>query len=342
MTDWISTAPASTLRVLGAAAGGRLDYVLWIALAVVVAGVVGKLIQFLLRRRGAAENEPLISLVLLLRRPRTLDKQAVSRVADRAVGVSRTTQLPDSAGVLPGIPPPFLVTAGGFTFGVLNVSSPYVEDVESAAEAIGDLRVRKAFGEHRAWLAVDLMGAEQDTDLDEAYRYIGKLVAGFAGEDCLAIFAPATGRMNVLDEDLLAKLRGPDPLEAVTELTHPPVIEIADDDPRMMAAVEQARARWPEFVEAFAKRRPGDHLAVKAPLTDGKNTEFIWVEVSEIDGDVIRGKLGNEPVYTRDLRMEDAVEVKLQDVSDWAYEDADGFHGGFTMEVLMEAQKRRR
>ena len=83
-----------------------------------------------------------------------------------------------------------------------------------------------------------------------------------------------------------------DPVAAITEPTNVPVIPIDDDDPRMLAAAAEAHRRWPEFLEAFGKRKDGQSFSVKGPVSRGNNTEFIWISVIAVDGEFIRGNLG--------------------------------------------------
>jgi len=294
------------------------------------------------QRRRRREDEPLVSLVLLLREPRELDAEVLGRSATKALGIELSSRDPDASDFVVGESPHFIVKAGRCVYGVLNVAEPYVAGHEEFAhEQITELRLREAFKRHRAWLAVDLVHKDETVGLDEVYRQIGKLLAELADDDCLAVYAPQTQQLRVLDAELLAQLRGADPLQAVAELAGPPVTEVAEDDPRMKAATADARRRWPEFVAAFNARRPGQPFGVKAPFSEGEHTEFIWVDVTAIEGDVIRGTLGNDPVHLKQVKLGDTVEVGLADLNDWAYVDGDEAHGGFTLKVLAEAQQRR-
>ncbi|MCH7861730.1 MAG: DUF2314 domain-containing protein, partial [Proteobacteria bacterium] len=68
---------------------------------------------------------------------------------------------------------------------------------------------------------------------------------------------------------------------------------------------------------------------------DGDMTEFIWVNVTAIEGDEIHGELGNNPVDLENLKIGDSLRVKLTDLNDWLYTDGDELVGGFTTKVLM-------
>jgi uncharacterized protein YegJ (DUF2314 family) len=102
----------------------------------------------------------------------------------------------------------------------------------------------------------------------------------------------------------------------------------------MAAAVAEARRRWPEFVAAFNQRRPMQGFAVKVPFHEREENEYMWVEVSKLDGNNIHGTLVNEPKVISSLKLNDQVTVKLDDLNDWLYSDGKEMVGGFTAKVL--------
>jgi uncharacterized protein YegJ (DUF2314 family) len=104
----------------------------------------------------------------------------------------------------------------------------------------------------------------------------------------------------------------------------------------MKAAVEEARCRWTEFVEAFENRQPDQLFSVKAPFSQGDECEFMWLNVSAIENDTIYGELGNDPVNLEGMKEGDRLHVKLSDLNDWIYLKDGELHGGFTAKVLEE------
>jgi uncharacterized protein YegJ (DUF2314 family) len=104
----------------------------------------------------------------------------------------------------------------------------------------------------------------------------------------------------------------------------------------MQAAVAEARRRWPEFVAAFEQRRAGQLFAVKAPITDGNNTEFMWAAVTAIEGDLVLGTLENEPVDLKNFRYGGRVRIPSIDLNDWIISEGDSHRGGFTINVLTD------
>ncbi len=157
------------------------------------------------------------------------------------------------------------------------------------------------------------------------------------------LFQPEDSRLIQWDADLESRLRKGENLDDLFTSPHVPVVRISDDDPRMKAAVEEAKRRWPEFVAAFKARQPGGNYAVKAAITRGDNTEFIWLEVIGLEPEYIHGKLANDPVDLGGLKLGDQVEAPLSDLNDWAYSHKEGGEpiGLFTVKVVADAWKQQ-
>ena len=116
---------------------------------------------------------------------------------------------------------------------------------------------------------------------------------------------------------------------------------VRSDDPDMQAASEEARRRWPEFLEVFRKRRPWQKFSVKAAFGDSRS-EYMWVLVADVDDHVVIGALMNQPTSVEELNCGDLVTVKTDDVRDWEYSDAGKIVGGFTQRVLKRLARGRR
>ncbi|HEX5219092.1 MAG TPA: DUF2314 domain-containing protein [Verrucomicrobiae bacterium] len=285
----------------------------------------------------------MISLVLLLREPRYLEARILAPIVSSAWGqeFSGDDTEEDSTRFVVGESPMFAVQSPEGFFVIHNFPSQYFEDTAKAADDLQELRMQVAVRNHQAWMAVDLIQPHDPSATPESfYPQIARLVAELADENVLALYHPDSGKLTVWNEALTEKLRGPDVFEVFGEMHHPPVIDVDGDDPRMQAAVAEAKARWPEFVESF-KRREGTNYSVKVPITVGECTEFIWVEVSGLEPEYIHGTLGNEPVELGDLKLGDRVEVPLSDLNDWAFLRDGEPVGLFTAKVMEEIQKAR-
>ena len=284
---------------------------------------------------SSSPKKPLVSIVLLLRQGRFMNDKAIARAATAAWGTPFSTGDPRGKGnLVAGETPLFVVRTGDESYLVHNQNQRYFEG-EKEIE-VQELRLRNALTEHSAWIAVDLLDTDHKKNkAQEAYPKIGRLVAELGGHDCLAILCPETGFVGLYDDTTEEKLRTPDPLRALQDSEQIPVIAVPEGDPRMIAAVEVARKRWPEFVAAFRARKPGQTFAVKAPITQGNRTEFIWLQVSEIDDQQIRGNIDNDPVDL-DLECGQAVTVGLKDLNDWAFSEGEHTTGLFTLNVIQQ------
>ncbi len=123
-------------------------------------------------------------------------------------------------------------------------------------------------------------------------------------------------------------------------------ISVAEDDPEMRAAIQQARATVPQLVSALQAARPDDEaFSVKVPIRDGEDVEHFWVSDVVFDGTVFRGKLGNEPELVRGHKLGEDVVVKLSEISDWMYLHNGVLVGGYSIRLLrsrMSPEERAR
>ncbi len=318
-----------------------MQYIIW----GIVAAAVG-LAAWWYRRMRQKRDAPMISLVALLREPMTFDATVLARTAGRAWEADLgdgSAEGADGSAVCAG--PVNMIRHGERMYLINCFDRPYVDDVESAAEAIGDLRIRQPFVEHRAWFSCDVLRGggplPTDDELRDWYQRLGKLLAAFLDENCLLIFVPQTNCAYPIDEETEQALRSDDPLTALQENLNVPLIQVPDDDPLMKEAVAKARENWPRFVTAFEAAN-GKSFSAKAPISHADTTEFIWLTVTAVEGDRIYGTLANDPVDLGPLKLGSKVTVKLAELNDWCYVDSQGnMQGGFTIAAVGEALRRR-
>lgn len=300
----------------------------------------------------AANEGPLISLVLLLRRPRHLDAALLARYCESAWGgsfeiLNQDEPEQEKAGASNGQfvagKPPILVAAFAQRLHLIHCSDqPYFEDPLDIANKHGEARLRHVLEENRGWLAVDLVRREGESiDPADHYPRLARLIAELAGPDCQAIYQPDEGRFNHWDESLEAKLRSGDISGVFADMVNPPVLEVGDDDQRMVAAIDEARRRWPEFVSAFHSGNAG-LCSVKAPLSHEGHTEYIWITVDRIADNLIEGRLGNDPVDLGSLHIDSPVSVPTSEIADWVYFRGEEPVGLFSVQALQQIQAERR
>ncbi|MDO3507390.1 DUF2314 domain-containing protein [Ralstonia pseudosolanacearum] len=87
----------------------------------------------------------------------------------------------------------------------------------------------------------------------------------------------------------------------------------------LLAAIERARARLPALQQAFQRGlAPGEQLQVKAPFnTRDGNREWMWIDVTEWQGDRIKGMLRNTPRNVPGLKAGQMVEARQSELFDY-------------------------
>jgi uncharacterized protein YegJ (DUF2314 family) len=311
------------------------------------------LLWLLLKRRQGRAGQSLTALVFLLKQPNPLTEPQVREAISKVWGVELGSEmqqggdwLVEGGKVNPAMAQPdaknYLVSANGRMFLINTVSRPYMDDPEKFAETIADMRLRRAVGSHRAWNSVDLFGEPPaKSEKPEIYAALGNLLAEFTHDDCVAIYCPELERCNEYAPQVIEALKSGQPLALFDEPTFAPIIQVNADDPRMVAAVEESRRRWPEFLAAFRARKSADHVfAIKARFAEGEEEEFMWVSVQKIEDTSITGRLENSPAALKWFKEGDTVTVQLADLNDWIYA-ADGQSiGGFTLKVMEQAMTK--
>lgn len=320
--------------------------------ALIVAAIVGGLFWWRSRQSGAGDEEhQMLSFVALLREPCALSDRQVAQAANLAWGadlswgdVDTDEELEKRDGFVVGQEglPMIMVQYQQRMMIVNNFREPYLDDPDAAAESIPDLRLRNLLKQHKAWISCDAMGVESFEDADEVrdwYRLLGPLLAELVDDNCLAILIPQTSQLFPNMDETLQMLKSDDPLEALMDDAPPSIVPIGEDDPRMKAAVAEARANWPRFVADF-HQKAGENFSIKAPLTHGDNVEFIWISVNSIADGKITGELANDPMDLGPLKLGSIVTVPESTLNDWAYVDSSGEpHGMYTVKVLSDAAR---
>jgi uncharacterized protein YegJ (DUF2314 family) len=314
----------------------------WIVLGT-IAALIGGYLAWRIRKRRKSR---IISLVALLREPVTFDPAILAAVAgkvwnaDLGDGASEGTD-----GFVAGMEVMNTIMYDGRMFLINSFPKPYTEDPQQAAEAIPDLRIRSLFSEHQAWFSCDALGVDGTTSDEEVldwYRRLGKLFAELLDDRCLLIYLPDSQLAYPINEDTENALRSDDPVKSLQASVTVPVIQVPADDPLMREAEAQARRDWPQFVTAF-EGRAGENFSVKAPIVHGENTEFIWISVTALEGELVYGELGNDPCNLGALKLGSKVSVPVAELNDWAYLDPQGnLAGGFTVAAVAKASRRKR
>ena len=116
-----------------------------------------------------------------------------------------------------------------------------------------------------------------------------------------------------------------------------PVINVEDDDPKMLAAINKARATTPEFIAALKNPKPGQSgFGVKIPVKDGTQVEHMWMSPVRIVDGQFSGAINNEPLNVKTVKLGDEVKIAPNEISDWMYVEGGKLIGGYTIRMIRD------
>lgn len=120
-------------------------------------------------------------------------------------------------------------------------------------------------------------------------------------------------------------------------------VAFAKDDPRLLAAKDEARASLPAFWAAIEAAAPGDeNFALKFNLLHGRgsaddasNRESIWAgDIARREGRIF-GRLLNEPL-SPGFKQGEVVEIAPDAIDDWSFFRAGVAQGHHVTRVMIE------
>lgn len=289
---------------------------------ILVAAVVVALLVWWRRRQA----EPFRAMILLYRHPVALDAGRLREAADRA-GVTIQVVSDEE---------PIMGTVGSLPVAVFSGSEPYGPPGQGAdwlADRAREFRLQATIREHRGWVSFAPPPATPAAQWEQGLPDLVKLATAFADEHATIVWRTDTNEMGRLTPELRERLEAGE-VRALAEWAGDEISPVDGNDPRMVAAVAEARERWPEFVAAVGRIGTPSDTICKAPFTDGLNTEFMWVEVHRADADSAEGTLSNAPFRVYGLRQGSTVKVRSDEISDWAYVENGEAVGAFTEKII--------
>jgi uncharacterized protein YegJ (DUF2314 family) len=269
-------------------------------------------------------SSKVLSLIVLYSEPTVLDR-------DRLEPHAQTLGMLFERGNEPGS---FLLD--GYAFHLISAPERYGLghlDNEQVLERIREGRLREALREHQSFASFWFVDKRQN-EWEEALVKVGKLVAEMADDAATVIWRADTNQAVRTSEEVWERMREGEIQRALGEFVGDEVISVDSDSPAMVAAVEEARHRWPEFVSAVGRLQDRESTIVKGRFTDGEFTEHMWVYVESADEAGAKGKLASQPMHVRFLREGSAVEVPLAEVPDWGYIEGEEAVGFFTEKIV--------
>lgn len=230
-------------------------------------------------------------------------------------------------------PGPASIHDGAVELAIETAEGAYFSNSAEASKRIGELRMKRAVAQHRAYVEIRIVRPLPPTP--EAYRAAAKVAAGLLRSEVMALYHPPTKALAPNFKETAKWLAAADPIDAT--FIHPDyaqVVEVNHAEPRLAAAEKEACRRFPEFAAAFAARS-GAEFRIKAEIKGAKDrSEYIWVDVDRIDHNTIYGRLANVPVDLEPLKLGSAVTVPTDRVADWSFERNGKIQGRFTPPVI--------
>lgn len=113
------------------------------------------------------------------------------------------------------------------------------------------------------------------------------------------------------------------------------VSQIRGDDADILRAVAEARTNFGHFLERL--RDPGandEDFSVKVAIEHEGSTENIWLGDVRVDGDVVEGVIGNDPVHIP-FRRGDPWRGGFEQVVDWSFMSDGRMQGNFTLRAML-------
>src|SRR5687767_8567191 len=122
---------------------------------------------------------------------------------------------------------------------------------------------------------------------------------------------------------------------------HLGAVAIAQDDPLMVAAMEQAKRTWSTLLHLY-EQHPQTTIVKFRLRTRAGEIENVWGDLVELRGDEAGVSLRTPPVGDADVR-DPRMTIAIADIVDWQVMFPDGtLRGGFTQQATFRIIERDR
>jgi uncharacterized protein YegJ (DUF2314 family) len=122
------------------------------------------------------------------------------------------------------------------------------------------------------------------------------------------------------------------------KLTPTRVLRVAHADPKLQAAIDEARKGLDGFIKELNAPKPGEQFAVKGTFQTEDSPEYIWVRSPVFKDGKFTGKLDQQPIALAGKKKGDEVSFLKKDAVDWLIKDDNGIRGQFTDKALSAVQ----
>jgi len=108
------------------------------------------------------------------------------------------------------------------------------------------------------------------------------------------------------------------------------------DKQEMDAAIARARSETDKFIAELSAPTGTGH-AVKAPITDGEQTEHFWLTDVVFQNGQFTGTINNDPGLVTNVKIGQKRTLKKEEISDWMFIRDGKMYGNYTMRPLFKA-----
>jgi uncharacterized protein YegJ (DUF2314 family) len=116
------------------------------------------------------------------------------------------------------------------------------------------------------------------------------------------------------------------------------ISSMAREEPAMRKAFEQARGTLDWFLARASSPPAGTTgYALKVAVSDGRGTEYFWVNRFVAEGSRFTGYLGNEPRLVKKYKFDEQFAFDREQIVDWIYIDTNSrrMRGNYTACALL-------
>lgn len=109
--------------------------------------------------------------------------------------------------------------------------------------------------------------------------------------------------------------------------------KVQNDDPQIVAARQQAKDTFPEFLKAFKNRKQGCFYTVEVKVEEGGQVEYLTLDVMKASDTEVTGVIVDHPSKVK-LQSGATITAPISNLSDWRVELDDGtVKGGYVADV---------
>ncbi len=268
------------------------------------------------------------AIILLLTDFRVIDKDSVERLLPPG---SFTPLIHGDRGEMTLMSP-------GYVFNILCANRPYApfgRGPEYLADLCRDLRYKERVTQHRAFISLNA-NSETPAPMRELTRaFITRVAENLVDDTLLVMMDAESGNMVIPTPESTRLLGSGDRNRAFDVRSGDPVLSVRKE--QIATEVAEARARFSEFREAFARQSPGSAFMVKMEFKDAwmDYIEHMWVYPTSVDDNSITGKLVSEPHRLKSVRKGQRVTVPVSKLTDWVYTEVGIQVGLFTEKKVL-------